>query len=439
MAHVGVVGFGHIGSTLGAVLSAKGHHVVGFDREVELIHDFEIGRCPIPEPGVSQILEEQVAAGRLTFSTEFAAISDVDIIIITVGTPLTEDYTADLSHISAACESMEDYVRDGQLVIVKSTVPPGTTRNVVANILARRTEIKLAFSPERLAQGQAIQDLLTLPVIVGGIDNTSRESAVNFWRSSLGVEVFELSSLEAAELVKLADNVWIDLNVALANELAKLCDVLPYHLDVLEVIKAANSLKKGQHYVNILTPSNGVGGYCLTKDPWILRATGKDYGLELDIPRVSRTINDSMPGYVARQIARHFSKMGVPPNAAKVAIMGLAFKSNSGDLRRTPVYPFLRAMKEAGFVNFAIHDPMAIDKDVQRMQLSLIRDWREALHGAHCAAFFVGHNDFKSIGTDDLASLLTPGALVFDGRMYFTRPAIEQMTAAGLVYQGVGR
>ena len=440
MTSVAIVGFGYIGSVMGAVLADKGYDVVGVDQNEALISNFSLGRCPIPEPDLQDLVAAQVAAARLTFSTDIAAIAQADVVLVTVGTPLSPDtHKADLSHIKAACESMTPYVKDGQLIILKSTVPPGVTRLVAGETLMPHAKIRLAFSPERLAEGQAIRDLKTLPIVVGGIDAESTKAAADFWRESLGVQVMELTSPEAAELVKLANNLWIDLNIALAHDLAKLCDSLPYDVDVLEVIGGANTLKKGQHYTNILTPSNGVGGYCLTKDPWFVWAIGKEHGVELLTPPASRAVNDSMPAYVADQILGQFSSENLKPSDAKIAVMGLAFKTNSGDLRFTPVGPFLDAVGAAGVTKLAVCDPMVTEAEGAHMGVAMTEDWREALRGANCAAFFVGHDAFKEISVDDLASLLAPGALVYDGRMYFTRQDIAAMTARGLVYQGVGR
>ena len=153
-----------------------------------------------------------------------------------------------------------------------------------------------------MAEGNAIQELNELPIIVGGINDISTEKCSNFWTEALNSKVIKVSSSETAELVKLANNQWIDLNIALANELATLCDSLPYNIDVLEVIKGANSLKKGQHFVNFLTPSIGVGGYCLTKDPWFVSTLGDKNQRPLQLPRAGRTVNDSMPSYCSSKI-----------------------------------------------------------------------------------------------------------------------------------------
>lgn len=439
MPKVAVVGSGYIGSVIAAVLAARGCSVDAIDVNERLVAALARGECPIKEPGLPDLIAQGAAAGRLRFTSDFAAIAGADVVLLTVGTPLAEDYSPDLSHVEAAADAIAAHVRDGQLVMVKSTVPPGVTRDVVAARLRRAAEVAVAFSPERLAEGVAIGELQSLPIVVGGIDARSTAAAAAFWREVLDVEVIEVSTPEAAEMVKLADNLWIDLNVALAHDLAKLCDVLPYPLDVLEVIAGANSLKKGQHHVNILTPSNGVGGYCLTKDPWFVHSLGRSRGVELLTPQTSRAVNSGMPAYCADRIASWAAETGRTPGALRLAVMGLSFKTNSGDVRLTPVVPLLEALRERGFASLTIHDPMVHEEEATDLGIALEPSFEAALEGADGALFLVGHEPFKDFPPARIAELLAPGGLIFDGRMYFDTTAIRTFRDAGLTYKGIGR
>ncbi len=440
MSKVAVVGFGYIGSVIGGVLAARGFDVVGIDVSEQLISAIRAGRCPIPEPGLSDLLAEGLASGRLTVTTDPAAAAGAEAILITVGTPLSENFEADLSHIRAACEGLAPHVSDGQIIMVKSTVPPGVTRRMHDEAFAPRAKVRMAFSPERLAEGQAIRELSSLPIVVGGIDAAATAAAAAFWRRALPVEVLEVSSPEAAELVKLADNLWIDLNVALANELAKLADALPYPIDVLEVIRGANSLKKGQHYVNILTPSNGVGGYCLTKDPWFVDALGRKAGLDLLIPRASRMVNDSMPAHVFGRIDAFLKGRGVAPAEARIGVLGFSFKTNSGDCRFTPVAPLIERLRAAGYgEGLRICDPMVTGAEAAHNGVTLEPDWRTTVADADAVLILAGHDLFAGIGAQDLAAQVRPGALIYDGRIYYDHARIAEIEAAGLAYMGVGR
>jgi len=308
---------------------------------------------------------------------------------------------------------------------------------VIAPALPSAAKVHMAFSPERLAEGAAIRELVQIPILVGGVDAEAGEAAAAFWREVLPVEVMTVTSPEAAEMVKLADNLWIDLNIALANELAKLVDAMPFSIDVMEVIRGANSLKKGQHHVNILYPANGVGGYCLTKDPWFVDALGRRAGIELQIPRTARAVNDSMPGHVFDRVMGALAERGVAPKEARIALLGFSFKSNSGDTRFTPVAPLVAKLRATG-CGLAICDPMVTAAEAEHHGIALEPDWRRAVAGADAVLILAGHDAFTGISAADFAAL-APGALIYDGRIYYPRARIAELQAAGLAYMGVGR
>jgi UDP-N-acetyl-D-mannosaminuronic acid dehydrogenase len=350
---------------------------------------------------------------------------------------LSENYEPDLGQIKAAVELIKPYVRNGCLVMLKSTVPPGTTAGVVGPILRQTADIHLAFCPERLAEGRAIQEFLSIPVVVGGIDEASAATAAEFWKNALGVDIIIVGDTQSAEMVKLADNLWIDLNIALAGELAKLADKM--NIDVLDVIKAANSLPKGSHNVNILIPSVGVGGYCLTKDPWFVHAMGKKFGLTLKIPKASREVNDSMPAYSASLIDLILSSRGGERQNKKIAVLGIAFKNNTGDCRFTPTKPVIDELLRLGYV-LDICDPWTTEHDAKLVtDLPVSKNIEKALEGADCAAFLAGHKEYHDLTVEKIAKLVKPGALIFDGRMFFDKNKIREMTEAKLLYKGVGR
>lgn len=437
--NVAVVGAGYIGTVIASVLAESGCAVHAIEKNPHIVALLNRGSSPVKEPGLEELVAEVVSSGRLAASADYANVADADVILITVGTPLGEDGSADTAHIGAAVEAIAPYVRDGQLVMVKSTVPPFTTQKLVADRLRPLADLHVAFCPERLAEGNAIAEFRSLPIVVGGVDRDSTRHAEEFWRSVLDVEVFTLESATAAELVKLADNAWIDLNIALAFELAKLADQVG--VDVLPIIAAANSLPKGQHHVNILLPSVGVGGYCLTKDPWFLHAFAKAHGTSFETARVSRTVNDQSPRYAAGRIdealRRAFPEKS--PGEMRITVMGVAFKNNTGDCRFTPTKGTIEALKEFGY-ELVVYDPWVSDRDMAGItDARRASDPAEALTGAHGVAFLAGHRELKAITPDGLAGLVEPGAVVFDGRMFFDRDTIEAFGRLGLVVRGVGR
>ncbi len=237
-----------------------------------------------------------------------------------------------------------------------------------------------------------------------------------------------------AEIIKLADNLWIDLNVALANELAKVCDRL--NIDVLQVIDAANTLPKVNHNVNILMPSMGVGGYCLTKDPWFVNHLGESLGLELSIPRTSRTVNDTMPAYTFELVKDLLAKQGKAIESSRVAVLGIAFKNNTGDCRLTPTKYTVELLETSG-CSLTVHDPWVTDEEASTVtQIPLTQDMESAVKDADALVFLTGHRQFFQIPLVRLAELAAPDCVFLDGRNSFD-PA--EVRAAGLVYKGIGR
>lgn len=436
---VAIVGFGYIGCTIGAVLASRGYNVIGIDKSQRIIDAIDKGDSPFAEPGLGDLIQAGKAAGRLRATNNLEAVRNCDVVLIAVGTPLSEDGTADLSDIKATCESIAPFLRDGQLVVFKSTLPPGATFEVATPILRSYSNVSVAFSPERLAEGRAIEELLSIPIIIGGVDDQSTELAERFWREALDVKVLPVHSSGAAELVKLADNLWIDLNIALANELAMLADRLPEKIDVLEVISAANTLPKGEHNVNILCPSMGVGGYCLTKDPWFVAGLGAKLGLKLKTPETSRTINDKMPSYFADRLEIYFESEGVSIEDIKVAVLGLSFKTNTGDCRFTPVKPFLDALRARGVNKIFVFDPWVLEEEALALGEDLCEDLEFALDGADCVAFCTGHDEFKSLTPSYLSQRMSANGLVLDGRIFFPQAFIDELKSMGLAYRGVGR
>ena len=434
-----VIGFGYIGSVISAVLSNKGHKILAIDNNQNSINELNKGICNIPEPLLKEMISDSVKSGLLSGSVSYSGVDESDVILVTVGTSLSAEYDADLSALQNVFKNLSNHVVNNQIIMIKSTIPPGVTRKLAKDYLGSSNNIYIGFSPERLAEGNAIQELQELPIIVGGINEISTQKCANFWEEVLGIEVIKVSSCETAEFVKLANNQWIDLNIALANELAILCDSLPYDIDILEVIKGANSLKKGQHYVNLLTPSIGVGGYCLTKDPWFVSTLGVKNERPIKLPSTGRLINDSMPTYCANQILRLLNNENKNIENVKIAILGYSFKNNSGDIRFTPMIDFVDTLIKQGCNQITVFDS-SIGKD-ELIQKNLIRTqtWQECIKDADVVVFGAAHDDIRLIQIDNLAMLINKNALVFDGRRYFTKKEIDSLKKLGLKYLGVGR
>ncbi|MGC5053296.1 nucleotide sugar dehydrogenase [Micromonospora sp. DT48] len=439
---VAVVGAGYVGTCLAVALAERGAEVVAIDSDQSLVTELRAGRCRLPEPGLATAVADLHATGRLTASSSYGVVAGVDVVLVTVGTPTDPRGEMVADQLVAACERLSEHLRAGQLVIVKSTVSPGTTRTLVAPLLergglTRECDFWLAFCPERLAEGAALAQVRSLPVVVGGVGPRSAAAAERFWRSGLGVEVHRVPSAEAAEVVKLATNWWIDANVAVANELARYCAALD--VDVLDVTGAANTLPKGSSMVNLLMPGVGVGGSCLTKDPWMAWRDGRSRGVPLRTVETARAVNDDMPRYTASLIADELLKLGRDRSDTTIAVLGAAFKSDTGDVRNTPVLGVVAALHEAGF-RLRIFDPLADPAQIEaRFGLTPAASLAEAVTGAGCLAFLAGHRQFHDLDVGTLATQVHRPCLFFDGRMHLTPTRIREVLRLGFAYRGIGR
>ncbi len=437
---VAVIGLGYVGSCVAAALADRNLEVIGIDNNSQLIDELNSGFCRFQEHGLPELISSGTASGKLRVTTDASAIREADVVLVTVGTPVRDDGSLADEQLQGACFELSKHIRRGQLIVMKSTVPPGTTRGIVLPLLQRSglvggEDFGLAFTPERLAEGTALAELRSFPIVAGGLDDDSAQDAAEFWRNALDVEVIPLDTLEAAEIVKLADNWWIDVNIALGNEVAKFSAL--YGVDALDVIKAANSIPKGNGNVNILLPSVGVGGSCLTKDPWMVWYSARERGLEILTAPAAREVNAGMPEYTAQLAIDHLTKQGKDPAVSKVAVLGLAFKNNTGDLRATPTLDAVAALERAcGEVT--IYDPLVdVDEAATLFGKEQAGSLAEAVDGADCVAILALHREFAEI---DFARLpVAENCLVLDGRAYYSREKIAELRSLGYQYLGVGR
>jgi dTDP-alpha-D-glucose dehydrogenase len=437
---VAVIGFGYVGSCLAATLADRGFDVVGVDTNTQLIDELAAGHCRFAEHGLADMLFRGMAAGRLRVTADTAELAAADVVLVTVGTPIREDGSLADEQLRGACRELSRHLRRGQLVVLKSTVPPGATRSVVLPLLERSgltagVDFGLAFTPERLAEGAALHELRTFPIVAGAFGADSMQAVAAFWRRTLEVPVIPVGSLESAEIAKLASNWWIDLNIALANELAKFCAL--YDVDVLDVIGAANTIPKGQGKINILLPSVGVGGSCLTKDPWMVWRSARQRGVEIVTAAAGRAVNAGMPDYTAQLALDELVALGKPAASAKVAVLGLAFKNNTGDLRATPTRGVIEALTKAG-ADVRIFDPLVDVAEAEEVfGIRPAATLQEAVQDADCLAILALHRELEDI---DFAALpVAPSCLLIDGRAYYSKAKIASLGRLGYVYRGIGR
>jgi UDP-N-acetyl-D-mannosaminuronic acid dehydrogenase len=366
---VSVVGLGTIGLPT-ALLFAREHDVVGVDVDPDRVERLENGELPIDEPG----MEELFPAERFRASTE---LEPADVHVLAVPTPLDRATgVADLGHVRAAAESVAGVLREGDVVVVESTVPPGTCERLVEGVLADAVdEPRYAYCPERAIPGRTVEEMVDNDRVVGASDPATGDRVEALYRSFVEGEIARTGPT-TAEFVKLTENTYRDVNIALANEFAKLAE--DAGVDVHEVIGLANRHPR----VDVLDPGPGVGGHCITVDPWFLTETTGSARL---VP-LARDVNDSMPDHVLRLVRRAIGDTPGP----EVAVLGVAYKGNVGDTRETPARRFIRRARNDGY-GVRVHDPHAERFDEELMGLEA------ALDGADCAVVLTDHDEYARL------------------------------------------
>ena len=429
-----IVGMGYVGTSLSAIFAENGFTVYGIDVNPDIIETVEQNQCPIEEDKITELFEMYAASGDITITDSYESIDPCSTVIVTVGTPLTKE-DPDLSNVEAASKSVGHYIDYGDLVIYRSTLPAGATEDTIRPILDAESglvageDYSLAFCPERMAEGNAYNDITSLPVVVGGLTHTCSKKAKKFW-DTLEHKTVSVSSPRAAELTKLADNWWIDLNIALANEIALLSKKVG--VDALEVIHAANTLPKGEHNVNILYPGAGVGGSCLVKDPWFVANLGESHGLDLKTPRVSREVNDKMPSHMVNLIEEGLGEL----EKQTIAVLGYAFKGETDDIRNTPAKKIVELLNEYD-LDIRITDPYVRSEDItEDVGYSLTR-LPDGLKDAHAIVIVTGHRQYDNLSPENLIDYVgNEEFVIIDGRHIFSP---HEFADTNVQYFGVGR
>jgi UDP-N-acetyl-D-mannosaminuronic acid dehydrogenase len=445
---IAVIGMGYVGIPVAALFAdTEGFNVVGVQRASKRsgwkIAWLNEGKNPIcgEEPGLSQLIKRAVAKGTFKVVKEISTCKNADAILIAVQTPTNADKTPDYASLKDVCEKVGKYMRRGTLIVIESTVSPGTTQNVVKPLLEKRAGMKvgtdffLAFCPERVMVGRLIKNLTQLPKIVGGIDEESTKRAMELYRHIVKAKLCPTDAL-TAELAKLVENAYRDVNIAFSNEVALICESLG--VDAFEVRELVNTLPndptnpvsnpvRNMHY-----PGSGVGGHCLPKDPWLLKYGLDTYGQFKFMPKIivaSRERNDGMPLHVVELLEEALAENERKLQGAKVAILGVAFQENSDDTRNTPSAVLYKELKKRG-AKPVLHDPIVRD-----FELPFTNSLDDALLGADAVILSTKHKEYLKLDLQKLKGKLATPVLI-DGRNAFTSEAARE---AGLTYKGVGK
>lgn len=405
VASVCVVGMGYIGLPTAAFLADAGMSVVGVDVNRNVVQMVNDGVLPFVEPGLNELLARVVDCGNLSAQTDVPA---ADAFVIAVPTPFGEDHAVDPTFVYSATRSIAPVLTGGELVILESTSPPGLTQQVAELVSSLRTDLTLepghdnsvyfTHCPERVLPGNVMAEMAENDRIVGGINSESAELASSLYSKFVTGEIL-LTDATTAELAKLTENSFRDVNIAFANELSIICEDLG--VDVWELIELANRHPR----VNILNPGPGVGGHCIAVDPWFIVSSSPE---NAKLIRVARERNDSKPCFVLEQVAETLGETSKP----KIALLGLAFKANIDDLRQSPAVEIAAALASK-YPNGSI---FAVEPNVSELPASL-RDYKNLVHssfgeavaGADVVVLLVGHREFLSRRQD-----IETGAVVID-------------------------
>jgi len=406
-----IVGMGYVGLTLAVVMAECGFDVLGVEINPETVERLRKGKAHFYELGLQSRLARQVKLGNLVFETPEAAqvAKECRVFILTVGTPLNDQGNPRMDMVERATNYVKDVMPEDSLIILRSTVRLGTSRNVVQPILKSSGKVfKQAYCPERTIEGKALEELRSLPQIVGGMDEESTWRAARLFQRLTPTTV-RVSGLETAEVIKLLDNSFRDLFFAFGNEVAMLCDAAG--LDGIEVIKAANT---GYERTNIAKPGF-VGGPCLEKDPHILQHSLCDFDFTPQLIHHGRKLNEELPVVVSKSILEWTSKHNVPADM-KLTICGLAFKGRpeTDDLRGTPAKLIIKAVQDA-FPKAKIYgqDFAVKDEDIRTLGIEPASA-EQAFDGSSVVIIANNHLGYSRLDYEGLSSTMRKQALIFD-------------------------
>jgi UDPglucose 6-dehydrogenase len=442
MMNVTVIGTGYVGLVAGACFAARGRHVTCVDIDKRKVAALVAGQIPIYEPGLNKIVQDSVASAHLAFTTETGpAVQSADVVFIAVGTPPSEDGSADLRHVANVARAIAPHLRGYTAVVCKSTVPIGTCEKVDALLRKGVTqgEWDVVSNPEFLKEGAAVEDFLKPErVVIGTASARAREVMTHLYAPYVrrpvsdddvgGGEIIYMA-VRAAEMTKYAANCMLATRISFMNEIAQLCDNA--EIDVDDVKRGIGTDSRiGPKFLN---SGIGYGGSCFPKDVQALLRTGLDHGVPMRLLHAVEDVNRDQKRLLANRVAQ---RLGSDLSGRRVGLLGLAFKPETDDMREAPSQIVVRVLRARG-ATVVGYDPVARETATEMFgeELDFVGTWQEAVTGVDAVLVLTEWQEFRAITPEQLAAA-TDCRLVLDGRNVWQPDA---MAAAGFDYEGIGR
>ncbi|MGD2050503.1 MAG: nucleotide sugar dehydrogenase [Chloroflexota bacterium] len=422
---IGVIGLGYVGLPVAACFADAGFKVIGVDILAERVAKISSGQSPIEgkEPGLEDLLKRVIDGGNLKVTTDYNELAQADIVLIDVETPVDSNHRPKYDALKAACTSLGPRLKEGALIIIESTIAPGTIDRLVRPLLEEHSEkfagedFYLGACPERVMPGKLLKNLRTMSRVCGGTTPETAEVMVKLYQHIVDADL-DTADAVTAELVKTTENAYRDVQIAFANEVALICEAVGG--DVWQVRELVNKVP----YRNMHLPGAGVGGHCIPKDPWLL-ANGASDQVQVRLIPQARAVNDGMPLHMADLTIKTLQFANVDPSEARVIVLGYSYLEESDDTRNSPSQSLVGYLQgKVGEV--IIHDPWV--EMYKGDLLSMAKD-------CDAAIIMVAHQEYRELNPDNLrVSMRNP--IVIDGRHVIEKKVAE---AAGFIYRGVGQ
>lgn len=436
---IAVFGLGRIGLPTALAFAVNGITIYGVDTQESVINSLKNLKPHVDEPGLTDLLKTVMKNNKFFVTTNYReAMKEADVVIICVPTPVTSDKIPDYSSIIEVCNNGLTFLKKDDLVIVESTISPGTIEQLIVPLIKKSARLNagidygIACCPERADPGNILVNFKKVPRIIGGYTNKSAEITKEIYRCITDADIIQVSNDKIACAVKLTENIFRDVNIALINELAILYEKIG--LDTIEIIKAASTKWNFQpHY-----PGAGVGGPCLPANPYYLIQEAIKVGFVPHLLRVAREINDRMPQHIIELALQALNQAGKSVKTAKIAILGITYKPDVHDFQLSPAIPIIRALEQLG-AKLVIYDPLIQSTDALNHNFlngaTCANSVEEAITDADCIIIVTAHRQFNQIKITALENLAAKPLTIVDGRNIFDLNEIP----SGTIYFGVGR